>query len=212
MGISMVEKIENKEFSPKEIREMLGIDNAQIQELCKMADIKLKKNHRGLTYFTQDDAKTLKDFSSKRKMQYVTPAPSKNVVFKGTNSISSASIVQLVDTLRNIEKSMTDRITAVLDEKLDGMDDVVMDKNALPNTVVIKDLKGDVVSVRGEKKSESNPLYLTKSANGVIKKVDNLESISPNDIKTMNVFKGEQGEQFKKYGNTSNGVILIELK
>ena len=127
MGISMVEKIENKEFSPKEIREMLGIDNAQIQELCKMADIKLKKNHRGLTYFTQDDAKTLKDYSSKRKMQYVTPAPSKNVVFKGTNSISSASIVQLVDTLRNIEKSMTDRITAVLDEKLDGMDEVVVE-------------------------------------------------------------------------------------
>lgn len=93
-----------------------------------------------------------------------------------------------------------------------NMDDVVMDKNALPNTVVIKDLKGDVVRVRGEKKPESNPLYLTKSANGVIKKVDNLESISPNNIKTMNVFKGEQGEQFKKYGDTSNGVILIELK
>ena len=93
-----------------------------------------------------------------------------------------------------------------------NMDDVVMDKNALPNTVVVKDLKGDVVSVRGKKKPESNPLYLTKSANGVIKKVDNLESISPNNIKTMNVFKGEQGEQFKKYGNTSNGVVLIELK
>ena len=93
-----------------------------------------------------------------------------------------------------------------------NMDDVVMDKNALPNTVVVKDLKGDVVSARGEKKPESNPLYLTKSANGVIKKVDNLESISPNNIKTMNVFKGEQGEQFKKYGDTSNGVILIELK
>ncbi len=93
-----------------------------------------------------------------------------------------------------------------------NMDDVVMDKNALPNTVVVKDLKGDVVSVRGEKKPESNPLYLTKSANGVIKKVDNLESISPNNIKTMNVFKGEQGEQFKKYGDTSNGVVLIELK
>ena len=93
-----------------------------------------------------------------------------------------------------------------------NMDDVVMDKNALPNTVVVKDLKGDVVSIRGEKKPESNPLYLAKSANGVIKKVDNLESISPNNIKTMNVFKGEQGEQFKKYGDTSNGVILIELK
>ena len=93
-----------------------------------------------------------------------------------------------------------------------NMDDVVMDKNAPQSLVALKDLKGDVVSVRGEKKPESNPLYLTKSANGVIKKVDNLESISPNNIKTMNVFKGEQGEQFKKYGDTSNGVILIELK
>lgn len=93
-----------------------------------------------------------------------------------------------------------------------NMDDVVMDKNAPQNLVALKDLKGDVVSIRGEKKSESNPLYLTKSANGVIKKVDNLESISTDDIKTMNVFKGDKGEQFKKYGDTSNGVVLVELK
>ena len=93
-----------------------------------------------------------------------------------------------------------------------NMDDVVMDKNAPQNLVTLNDLKGNVVSIIGEKRPESKPLYLTKSANGYIKKVDNLESISPDDIKTMNVFKGEQGEQFKKYGNTSNGVILIELK
>ncbi len=127
MGTSTVDKFDSKEFSPKEIREMLGIDNSQIQELCKVASIKLKKNDRGLTYFTQDDAKKLKDISMSGKMKYVTPAPSKNVVHKGTNSISSASIIQLVETLRGIEKSMTERITSVLDEKLDGMDDVVME-------------------------------------------------------------------------------------
>ena len=93
-----------------------------------------------------------------------------------------------------------------------NMDDVVMDKNAPDNLVVIKDLKGDVISVRGEKMPKSDPLYLVKSANGDIKKVDNLESISTDDIKTMNVFKGDKGEQFKKYGDTSNGVVLVELK
>ena len=93
-----------------------------------------------------------------------------------------------------------------------NMDDVVMDKNAPENLVVIKDLKGDVVSVRGVKKDNAEPLYLVKSADGKIKKVDSLESISPNDIKTMNVFKGDKGEQFKKYGDTSNGVVLVELK
>ena len=94
-----------------------------------------------------------------------------------------------------------------------NMDDVVMDKNAPDNLVVIKDHNDDgVVSVRGVKKPGNDPLYLVKSANGKIKKVDTLESISPNDIKTMSVFKNDKVDQFKKYGDTSNGVVLVELK
>ena len=71
---------------------------------------------------------------------------------------------------------------------------------------------GVVVSVRGVKKDNAEPLYLVKSANGKIKKVASLESISTDDIKTMNVFKDDKGEQFKKHGDTSNGVVLVELK
>ena len=127
MGISVVEKLENKYFSPKEIREMLGIDNTQIQELCRIADIKLKRNERGLTYFTKDDATRLKTVSDKAKNATAVTVPNKGTVLKGTNSITTGSIVQLVDTLKNIEKSITNRLTAVLDEKLDGMDDVVME-------------------------------------------------------------------------------------
>ena len=81
--------------------------------------------------------------------------------------------------------------------------DIVMDKNATQDVVVI--------SARVEKKAGAEPLYLVKYANGKVKKVDSLESISPSDIKTMNVFKDKSVEQFSKYGDTSNGVILIEL-
>ena len=94
-------------------------------------------------------------------------------------------------------------------------DDVVMDKNAPKNLVVLKDLNLNddvVIKVRGEKKTDGAPLSLVKSSDGNIKKVDNIDSITPNDIKTMNVYKGNKGEQFKEYGNTTNGVILIELK
>ena len=68
-------------------------------------------------------------------------------------------------------------------------DDVVMDKNAPKNLVVLKDLNlnGDVIEVRGVKKTDGVPLYLVKSSDGNIKKVDNIDSISPNDIKTMMV-------------------------
>ena len=93
-----------------------------------------------------------------------------------------------------------------------NLGDIVMDKNAPQDLVVIKELNGEVVSVKGVKKPESDPLYLVKSANGDIKKVDSLESISPNDIKTMSVFKNDKVDQFKKYGDTSNGVVLVELK
>ncbi len=127
MATSVVDQTENKEITPKEIREMLGIDNSQIQKLCKIADIKLKKNDRGLTYFTKDDATALSSVSSKMKAENAMTVPSKSTVIKGTNTISNASIVQLVDTLKSIEKSITNRLTSVLDEKLDGMDDVVME-------------------------------------------------------------------------------------
>ena len=81
--------------------------------------------------------------------------------------------------------------------------DIVMDKNATQDVVVI--------SARGEKKAGAEPLYLVKYANGEVKKVDSLDSISPSDIKTMNVFKDKSVEQFKTYGDTSNGVVFIEL-
>ena len=125
MGLSTIEKIENKEFSPKDIRTMLGIDNSEIQELCKKAEIKLKKNKRGLTYFTRDDAQMLKSMKEgEQSSSAMTTVPTS---FIGTNTMTSSSIVKLVETLKDIEKSITDRLTSVLDEKLDGMDDVVLE-------------------------------------------------------------------------------------
>lgn len=87
-----------------------------------------------------------------------------------------------------------------------NMDDVVMDKNARPNTVVIKDVSTPSDPTTGK------PLCVIKKSNGKLY-VGDMNSISPNDIKTMYVFTGgEQAEAYKKYGDTSNGVILIELK
>ena len=108
--------------------------------------------------------------------------------------------------------AMVDYPTKTVQVDKANLGDIVMDKNAPQDLVVIKDLNGEVVSVKGLKKPGSDPLYLVKSANGKIKKVDTLESISPNDIKTMSVFKNDKVDQFKKYGDTSNGVVLVELK
>ena len=89
--------------------------------------------------------------------------------------------------------------------------DIVMDKNAPENLVVIKDLTGDVTSVRGEKKPAGDPLCIIKKPDGEISK-GSFDSITPEQIKSIHVFKDNSVEQFKKYGDTSNGVILVELK
>ena len=89
--------------------------------------------------------------------------------------------------------------------------DIVMDKNAPENLVVIKDLKGDVTSVRGEKMPAQGPLCIIKKPDGEISK-GSLDSITPDQIKSIHVLKDNSVEQFKKYGDTSNGVILVELK
>ena len=93
-----------------------------------------------------------------------------------------------------------------------NMDDVVMDKNQAENTVVIRDASLKVENFTYQpSKSTLDALCIIKKPNGEIYKGD-INSISPDEMKTMHIFKGEQCEQFKKYGDTSNGVILIELK
>lgn len=93
-----------------------------------------------------------------------------------------------------------------------NMGDVVMDKNQAEKTVVIRDASLKVENFTYQpSKSTIDALCIIKKPNGEIYKGD-INSISPNEMKTIHVFKGEQGEQFKKYGDTSNGVILIELK
>ena len=117
---------DNKEFSPKEIREMLGINNSQIQELCKYADIRLKKNRMGLTYFTDEDVKTLKNISLDGKVKYGVSVPNPALSVAKT-PVSATYFNQIIETINNLEKSMTEKVTGILDEKLDGMDDVVME-------------------------------------------------------------------------------------
>ena len=81
--------------------------------------------------------------------------------------------------------------------------DIVMDKNATQDAVVI--------SAKGEKMQAGDPLCIIKKPDGEISK-GSFDSITPEQIKSIHVFKDNQVDLYKKFGDTSNGVILIELK
>lgn len=56
------------------------------------------------------------------------------------------------------------------------------------------------------------PLCIVKSPDGTLVK-GNMQSISPDTIKSIHVLKdGNKTEPYKNFGDTSHGVILVELK
>lgn len=81
---------------------------------------------------------------------------------------------------------------------------------------VKKDVRGTVVSVSSKYDTEKKdqPLCVVKSADGKSFTVKDIKGIVVSDIKHVTVIKSSSKalEEFKKYGDTSNGVIYIELK
>ena len=58
---------------------------------------------------------------------------------------------------------------------------------------------------------KADPLCIVKSPDGKLAKSE-MASISPDTIKSIHVLKDEKTEPYKSFGDTSNGVVLIELK
>ena len=81
---------------------------------------------------------------------------------------------------------------------------------------VKKDVRGTVVSVSSKYDTEKKdqPLCVVKSADGKSFTVKDIKEIVVSDIKHVTVIKSSSKalDEFKKYGDTSNGVIYIELK
>jgi hypothetical protein len=99
---------------------------------------------------------------------------------------------------------------------------VVNTKSGLKTNGVVTEVRGlkksnDMVNPINTQVTDANnkiqPLVVVKDAEGKIYKVNEINSIDVNTIKSMTVFKSSPAkDEFKKYGDTSNGVIYIELK
>lgn len=107
-----VQEQERTTLTPQEVRNILKTDNREIVRLCKKAAIVPKKDPKGQTYFSHEELQSLKD------------------VKKGTAlaQIDSQKVVgNLLSSLETMEKNITDSMSKIIDEKLDGMDEVVVE-------------------------------------------------------------------------------------
>jgi len=113
---------QDKILLPNEVRKLLNIDNREIVELCKKTSINPKKDEKGQIYFSIDEVKKLKN----AKISNMTN-PTKSLLPTISKQDSQIVVNNLINTLNTIETNITTSMTKLIDEKLEGMDDVVLE-------------------------------------------------------------------------------------
>lgn len=115
--------LKERTLTPQEVRAILNTDNKEIIELCKKASILPRKNSRGLTYFSYDEVKNLRKVQTMLKR---TPA-SNSLTVQHAAAAQPSAIKSILTSLQNMENTLSDKIAKVIDEKLEGMDEVVVE-------------------------------------------------------------------------------------
>lgn len=113
--------LKERTLTPQEVRAILNTDNKEIVELCKKASIMPRKNNRGMTYFSYEEVKNL------RKVQAMKNKVTNPVAVKQESSTQMSAMNSILSSLKNMEDKLSDKIAQVIDEKLEGMDEVVVE-------------------------------------------------------------------------------------
>ncbi len=130
----------NKVLLPNDVRKLLNADNREIVELCKKTSVTPKKDRKGQIYFSVDEVKKLRNAKSsviaemsEKKLQHaieprnISNPNGGNTVTLPAKQNSQAVVNGLLETLNKMENNITTSMTKLIDEKLEGMDDVVLE-------------------------------------------------------------------------------------
>ena len=113
---------------PKEAREVLKADNSEIRSLCKKACLIPKKDSEGHTYFSRSDIEVLKKAKvlwdkSKNVEDTISRLPAHKSAFSDAQKSTAAGR----SALNELENNIVEKITKVIEEKMDGVDEVVVE-------------------------------------------------------------------------------------
>ncbi|MBQ1940014.1 MAG: hypothetical protein II362_07360 [Alistipes sp.] len=146
---------------------------------------------------------------SKAEFDQLNPETIQNVdIFKnieGAVVVTTKSNASGVEGLRGKLQSKTVRIN-----KQDGS--AMVEEN--DEKVLIIGEASVVTTTKSKKTEVADPLILQKKKDGEVKVLspDAIKKMDPNTIQAVSVLKDTTAEAYAKYGDVTNGVIVIELK
>jgi hypothetical protein len=126
-----------KIYTTDEVRKILNTDNRGISQLCKQVYVSPKKDKRtGQTFFLDSDVEILRKINdlhskgqkimeSKKLDESLSSVPSSIL-----NPISSAPAIDvsgITNSIISAQEGFVDRISTIIDEKLEGLDEVVVE-------------------------------------------------------------------------------------
>lgn len=114
---------QQKMLLPDDVKKLLNVDNREIVELCKKTSVNPRRNSDGKIYFSIEEVKKLKNAKSS-VINKMTDKKALSVISKPN---SQAVVNNLLDTLSQMESNIITSTTKLIDEKLEGMDDVVLE-------------------------------------------------------------------------------------
>lgn len=137
MALANVLNGQNKSqnFSVETVRNLLKLDNKGIAKLCAQVSLMPKKDRHGRTYFSYDDVSTLRRIRSLHAQSTVqsrvtNPVKSEKPMLPiqaPAPKQPSAAVEKIVNSISTMETNITDKISKLIDEKLEGMDEVVVE-------------------------------------------------------------------------------------
>ncbi|OGH99239.1 MAG: hypothetical protein A2104_00440 [Candidatus Melainabacteria bacterium GWF2_32_7] len=138
MEINGEQKLVDNEkiFSPSEVRKLLNTDNQEIQRLCKEVSVFPKKdNSTGRIFFFKNDVEVLKKIKdlydkTQKVLDQKRNGESTALALAGSSikPISDDSgLNAIVNTVVDARDDIVKRLTSIIDEKLEGIDDVVVE-------------------------------------------------------------------------------------
>lgn len=97
-------------LSPHEVREILNSDNKEIIRLCKLAAITPRQNSRGLTYFSYDEVKRLKELRDNYRKsmissrQFRTLELIKNAFYQLEDNLPESAMIDMNEKFKRLEE------------------------------------------------------------------------------------------------------------
>ncbi|MBQ2645096.1 hypothetical protein IJG14_05960 [bacterium] len=186
--------VDSLEILPKTVRDILKINNEDIVRLCKSANMPLKQNEKGLTYFTTDDLKTLKrlqdvqnqtKYNEEKSIQLknglkklpvnkneTTAKQKENNIIKNDETI--ALLKQITGAVKNIEDGFYSKFSTILEEKLENKLESKLEEKLGGIDTVIMDLvrsKSEADDMRKQIADNKKEIYALKNELSRFKKI-----------------------------------------